>query len=104
LERLLMSDEPDHRSDWLLEPPGPEDYRIAIAVGDLTALPAHIGEAVEQLLKAVEEADEVFGGETPQSCGRFGCGHYGKCDPKCGGYGVCRPLLFAESGESADER
>jgi len=40
---------------WLLSPPGPQEFHLAISVGEGTELTTEVQEAIEQLLRVTQQ-------------------------------------------------
>lgn len=89
--------EPTEEMRWLLEPPAPGTINLYIAVGEGTELTPEVREAVENLMRALQEA-EVRGqemGGRPTRAGECGwnCVILGRCAPEyttpCANKDVC---------------
>jgi hypothetical protein len=65
---------------WLLSPPGPQEFHLAISVGEGTELTTEVQEAIEQLLRVTQQPDVTGFASCPNDT--FICKPRANCAPE----------------------
>ena len=89
-----MPDESDAGRRWVVEPPGPGEVSLHMAVGEGVDLTAGQEAALSELVRSLESSDaEVTGHDVAARCGAFSSCTGKQCNPvRCSTF-VCKGLV-----------